>query len=50
MLQKSSVKVLEEVSRHARSSTEEQIDLGTFVIPSLDGDSEAECDKAIFIF
>ena len=46
MLQKSRVKVLE-VSRHPRSSTEGQSDLGTFVVPSPDGDSEAGCGKAI---
>ena len=33
MLQKSRVKILEKVSRHPRSSVEEQSDLGTFVVP-----------------
>ena len=41
MLQKSIEKVLEEVSRHPRSSSEGQSDLGTFVVPSPDGESEA---------
>ena len=41
MLQKSRVKVLEEVSRHPSSSAEEQSDLGISVVPSPDGDSEA---------
>ena len=50
MLQKSRVKVLEDVSRHPRSSAEEQSDLGIFVIPSPDGDSEAGCGEAIFKF
>ena len=36
-------KLLEEVSRHPRSSAEGQSDLGTFVVPSPDGDSEAKC-------
>ena len=47
MLQKSKVKLLEEVSRHPRSSAEGQSDLGTFVVSSRDGDSEAGCGKAI---
>ena len=47
MLQKSRVKVLEEVLRHMRSSAEEQSDLGTFVVPSPDRDSEAGCGEAI---
>ena len=50
MLQKSRVKVLEEVSRHPRSSAEGQSDLGTFVVPFPDGDFEAECGKAILNF
>ena len=50
MLQKSRVKVLEEVSRHLRSSAERQSNLGTFVVPSPDGDSEAGCGKAILNF
>ena len=50
MLQKSRVKALEEVSRHPRSSAEGQSDLGTFVVPSPDGDSEAGCGKAILSF
>ena len=50
MLQKSRVKVLENVSRHPRSSAEKQSDLGTFVVPSPDGDSEAGCGEAIFKF
>ena len=50
MLQKSRVKVLEEVSRHLRSSAEEQFDLGTFVVSFSDGDSEAGCGKAILNF
>ena len=41
MLQESKVKVLEEVSRHPRSSSEGHSDLGTCVVPSLDEDSEA---------
>ena len=41
MLQKSRVKILEEVSRHPRSSAEGQSDLGTFVVSSLDEDSQA---------
>ena len=40
-------KVLEEVSKHPRSSAEGQSDLGTFVVPSPDGDSEAGRGKAI---
>ena len=50
MLQKSRVKVLEEVSRHPSSSAEGQSDLGIFVVPFPDGDSEAECGEAIFKF
>ena len=50
MLQKSRVKVLEKVSRYPRSSAEGQSDLGTFVVPSPDGNSEAGCDEAIFKF
>ena len=49
MLQKSRVKVLEEVSRHPRSSAEEQSDLGTFLVPSPDGDSEAGCGELLLI-
>ena len=41
------IRVLEEVSRHPRSSGEGQSDLGTFVVSSPDGDSEAGCGKAI---
>ena len=48
MLQKSRIKMLEEVSRHPRSSAEGQYDLGTFVVPFSDGDSEAGCGEAIF--
>ena len=48
MLQKSRRKVLEEVSRHPRSSAEGQSDLGTFKVPSPDGDSEAACCEAIY--
>ena len=48
MLQKSRVKVVEEMSRHPRSSAEGQSDLGTFVVPSPDGDSEAGFFLAIF--
>ena len=47
MLQKSRVKVLEEVLRLPRSSAEGQSDLGTFVVHSPDGDSEAGYGKAI---
>ena len=47
MLQKSIEKVLEEVSRHPRSSAERQSDLGTFVVPSLYRDSEAEYGEDI---
>ena len=50
MSHKSKVKVLEEVSRHPKSSAEEQSDLGTFVVPSPDGDSEAGCGKTILNF
>ena len=50
MLQKSRVKVLEEFLRHPRSSAEEQSDLETFVVPSLDGDTEAGCGEAIIKF
>ena len=49
MLQKSRVKVLEEVSRHPKSS-ERQSDLGTFVVPSPDGDSEAGRGLGFLIF
>ena len=48
MLQKSIEKVLE-VSRHQRSSSEGQFDLGTFVVLSPDGDSEAGRGEAILI-
>ena len=48
MLQKSRVKVLEEVSRYLRSSAEGQSDLGTFVALSPDGDPDAGCGEAIF--
>ena len=50
MLQKSRVKVLEEVSRQPRSSAEGQSDLGTFVVPSPDWDSKAGCGNAILNF
>ena len=50
MLQKSRIKVLEEVSRHPSSSAEGQSDLGTFVAPSPDGDSEVGCGEAILKF
>ena len=50
MLQKSRVKVLEEVSRHLRSSAEGQSDLGTFMVTSPDGDSESGCGEAILKF
>ena len=50
MLQKSTVKVLEEVLGHLRSSAEGQSDLETFVVPSPDWDSEAGCGKAILKF
>ena len=43
-------KVLEEVARHPRSSSEGQSDLGTFVVPSPDGNSEAGCGEVIFKF
>ena len=48
MLQKSRVKVLEEVSRHPRLSAEGHSDLGTFVVPSADGDFEAGCPRFEF--
>ena len=41
-------KVLEKVSRQPRSSAEGQSDLGTFVVPSPDGDSKAGFILAIF--
>ena len=41
MLQKLIYKILEEVSRHPKSSTEGQSDLETFVVSSPAGDSEA---------
>ena len=41
-------KVLEEMPRHPRSSAEGQSDLGTFVVPCPDGDSEAGLFLAIF--
>ena len=47
MLQKSIEKILEEVSRHPRSSAEGQSDLGTFVVHSPDGDSETGRGEAI---
>ena len=50
MFQKSRLKVLEEVSRHPRSSAEGQSDLGTFLVNSPDGDSEAGCGEALFKF
>ena len=43
MLQKSRIKVLEEVSRHPRSSAEGQSDLGIFVVPSPDVDARSLC-------
>ena len=43
-------KVLEEVSRQLRSSADEQSDLGTFVVSSLDGDSEAGCGEPFLNF
>ena len=49
MLQKSREKLLEEVSRHPRSSAEGQSDLGTFMVPSPDRDSEAGRGKAIIL-
>ena len=42
--------MLEEGSRHLRSSAEGQSDLGKFVVPSPDGDSEYGCGEAIFKF
>ena len=50
MLQKSRVKVLKVVSRHPNSSAEGQSDLGTFLVSSPDGDSEAGCGEAILKF
>ena len=52
MLQKSKVKVLEEVARHLRLrwSAERQSDRGTLVVPSPNGDSKAGCGKAILDF
>ena len=50
MLQKSRVKLLVEVSRHPRLSAEGQSDLGTYVVPSPDGESEVMCGKAILSF
>ena len=38
----------EGVSRHLRSIPEEQSDLGTFMVPSPEGDSEAGVIVAIF--
>ena len=40
-------KVLEEVSRHPRSSAEGQSNLVTCVVPSLDGDCKAGRSEAI---
>ena len=42
-------KILEEVSRHSRSLPKKQSNLGTFVVPSPDGDSEAGCGEAILL-
>ena len=50
MLQISRGEVLEEVSINSRSSAERQFDLGTFVVPSPDGDTEARCGEAFNIF
>ena len=50
MSQKSKVKVLEEVSRHPRSSAEGQSDFGIFVVPSPDGVLEARYGEIIFKF
>ena len=50
MLQKLIVKVLDEVSRHPRSTAEGQSDLGTFMVPSPEGDSEAGRGEAIIKF
>ena len=49
MLQKSKGKALEEMSKHPRLSAEGQSDLGTFVVPSPDGDSEAGGGEAILL-
>ena len=38
------------MSRQPRSSTEGQFDLGTFVVLSPDGDSQAGCGEAILNF
>ena len=46
MFKKSRVKVLEKVSRHPIPSAEEQSDLGTFLVPSPNGDSEAGFGEA----
>ena len=42
-------KMLEKVLRHPKSSAEEQSKLGTFVVPSTDGDSEVGRGEAILI-
>ena len=49
MLQKSREKVLEEVSRHPKSSAKGQSDIETFVVPSPDEDSEAGRGEAILL-
>ena len=49
MLQKSIQKKFEEVPRHLKSSPGEWSDLGKFVVPSPDGDSEAWLTVAIMI-
>ena len=47
IIHKSIEKVLEEVSRRPRSSSEGQFILGIFVVPSPNGDLEAGCDEAL---
>ena len=47
MLKKSIEKLLEEVAKHPRSSAKKQSDLGTFVVTSPDGNSEAGRGEAI---
>ena len=48
--QNSRVKLLEEVSRHPRSSAEGQSDMEKIMVPSPDGEYEDGCDKAILNF
>ena len=49
MLQKLTDSKLEEVSRHLKSSSENRSEMGTFMVPSPEGDSEELLSLAFLI-